>query len=321
MPEVARLAAGKLTEQQRLDAVNSVKIGNADIQERYDRITRIAQKMFNVSMADFSLIKKDDQCIVSSTGLIDSTIPRDISFAEYSLHKNDVFFVVDAQLDSRFSTNPQVSSRLNIRFFATCPVHTKHGERIGALTIAHTSPRTFSAHDQSVLKDLAGMIETELSFASIITVDHTTNMPMNQGFYALAEQSLKVCQRNKTPAVAIVFDVANKHAVNQGGLKDDRDHNVKAFADQLRNFFRKSDVVGRLDNEEFTALLLNAKSEQVTEMVKKLQTSIDAYNSEHVSQAPLRFTHSIAEFDPEHPTRPDALVAQATQAVKKAVGF
>ena len=113
MSELALLDAGQLKEQQRLEAVSNVKIGNADIQERFDRITRIAKIMFAVSVADFSLIKQRDQQIVSASGLISTTIARDISFE------------------------------------------------------------------------------------SLTTIDRSTKMAMNQGFYALAEQSLKVCERNK----------------------------------------------------------------------------------------------------------------------------
>jgi diguanylate cyclase (GGDEF)-like protein len=313
MTEMAALTAEQIFEHQRLAEVHKVKIGNADVQERFDRITRIAQRMFAVTMADFSLIEQHEQRVISASGLNETLIPRDISLAEYSLYKHEVFTVPDAMADARFNANPQVVSRPKIRFFATCPVHSKSGQRVGALTIADSSPRSINAHDQSVLKDLAEMLENELSFASLTTTDRTTQLATNQGFFALAEQGLKLCERNKTPAVAIVFDIANKDAANQGDTSRSKEKNIRAFADQLRHFFRKSDVVGRLGNEEFTALLLNARSEQVTEMVKKLQSSIDIYNKENRDQPPIKFTHSIAEFDPEHPTRSDALVAQANR--------
>jgi diguanylate cyclase (GGDEF)-like protein len=130
-----------------------------------------------------------------------------------------------------------------------------------------------------------------------------------------------VCVRNKTPAVAIVFDLVNHRFQNQNDFNRVREKNIKVFANELSKVFRKSDVVGRLGSEEFTALLLNAKSEHVTDLVHKLQTSIDTYNIENESSSPIQFTHALAEFDPEHPTRSDALVARAYQASKNVVGF
>ncbi|MFQ3230534.1 diguanylate cyclase [Reinekea sp.] len=321
MLELAQLDAGQLKEQQRLKAVNSLKFGNAEVQERLDRITRIAKRMFAVAMADFSLITETDQQVVSVSGSIQTKTPRDISFSEFALYKHEVFYVADTQKDDRFADFPQVISQPKIRFFATCPVHTKNGQRVGALTIADSSPRTFSAHDQSVLKDLAEMFENELSFASLATIDRSTKMVMNQGFFALAEQSLKVCERNKTPAVAIVFDIISKPMGSEADFNRVKEKNIKVFADQLRRLFRKSDVVGRLGGDEFTALLLNARTEQVSGMVRTLQTSIDLYNQENDSQSPIQFTHAIAEFDPENPTRSDALVERAYQSSKKVVGF
>jgi len=304
-------------EEERLIALDKLNILSGDSEERFDRITRIAQRMFAVPMADFSLIDADHQRFKSCYGMDIGPIPRDIAMANYAILKNDIFFVPDTMNDERFTGNPLVVSAPKIRFFASYPIHTKSGHRIGALSIADRNPRSFNAHDQSVFRDLAEMIENELSFMELASFDRLTQMSINDGFFNLAEQSLKVCVRQKNPAVAVVFDVKEISSANEAESSYQQEIRVKMFADQMRQFFRKSDVVGRLGNEEFTALLLNAKSEHVDEIVRKLQASIDIYNAEAGQHSEISFSHAIAEFDPEHPVTSNDLVDMANRSLHR----
>jgi diguanylate cyclase (GGDEF)-like protein len=304
-------------EEERLEALKKLNILSGESEERFDRITRIAQRMFAVPMADFSIIDADRQRFKSCYGLNGDSIPRDIAMANYAILKNDIFVVPDTMADDRFAGNPLVVSQPKIRFFASYPIHSKGGYRVGALSIADREPRGLSAHDQSVFRDLAEMIENELSFMEASQFDRYTQMSINDGFFNIAEQSLRVCERQKNPAVAVVFDVKKKINVPDLDSDFEKDKHVKVFANQLRHFFRKSDVVGRLGSEEFTALLVNARSEHVDEIVRKLQTSIDIYNSESGGRHQVTFSHAIAEFDPEHPVTSNALVQMANRALHR----
>ena len=304
-------------EEERLDALKRLNIFSGESEERFDRITRIAQRMFAVPMADFSVIDADRQRFKSSYGYNSQEIPRDIALANYAILKNGVFVVPDALADDRFAGNPLVVSQPKIRFFASHPIRTKSGYRIGALSIADREPRGLSAHDQSVFRDLSEMIENELSYLETSQFDRLTQMSINDGFYNIAEQSLRVCERQKTPAVAVVFDVKKVMSANDVEKSIEKDKHLKVFASQLRHFFRKSDVVGRLGSDEFSALLINAKSEHVDEIVRKLQTSVDIYNSESGGGGQVSFSHAIAEFDPEKPVTSTALIQMANRALHR----
>ena len=303
-------------EEERLEALKKLNILSGESEERFDRITRIAQRMFAVPMAEFSVIDAHQQIIKSSFGYSVNDIERDMSLSNYALLKNGVFVVPDTLKDDRFAGNPLVVSQPKIRFFAAYPIRTKSGHRVGALSIADREPRGLSAHDQSVFRDLAEMIENELSYMEISQFDRTTQMSINDGFFNLAEQSLRVCEREKNPAVAVVFDVKNLDASNEvDAFKSDK--HIKVFANQLRHFFRKSDVVGRIGSEEFTALLLNARSDHVDEIVQKLQASIDIYNADAGDKNRVEFHHATAEFDPENPVTSNVLVQMANSALTR----
>jgi diguanylate cyclase (GGDEF)-like protein len=300
-------------DEDRLLALEKVIHLSGDSEERFNRVIRIAQRIFRVPLVDFSFIGADQQWIKSSYGLDLDAIPRDISLANYAILKNELFFIPDTENDSRFSGNPLVVDRPRIRFFASYPVHSKSGYRIGALSIADRQPRTLSAYDQSAFRDLVDMIENELSYLEVSSLDRLTQLSTNDGFHNLAEQGLRVCIRQNAPAVAIVFVVVDPNAISGYESKIKKDRRFKLFANQLKRFFRRSDIVGRLGGNVFTALLLNTRSGHVDEMVRKLQSSIDVYNAESTSQISIAFKHAVAEFDPKNPVSSDTLIKMASR--------
>lgn len=304
-------------DEDRLVALEKVIHLSSESEERFNRVTRIAQRMFNVPMADFSFIGANEQLVKSSYGLDIETIPRDISLANYAIVKNELFLLTDTLNDSRFAGNPMVVDRPKIRFFAACPVHSKSGHRVGVLSIADRQPRSLSAQDQSAFRDLADMVENELSYLEVASRDRLTKLSINEGFHNLAEQGLSVCLRQDTPAVAVVFDVLRPQGMAAAESKIKQDLRLKMFADQLRKFFRRSDIVGRLGGDEFTALLLNARSQHVDEIVRKLQASIDTYNAEADQHCLLAFKHAVAEFDPQNPVSSSTLVKMANQNLQR----
>lgn len=304
-----------VVDTERLDAIRKLNILSGDSEERFDRITRIAQRMFAVPMADFSVIDDTHQHLKSAYGYNVTEIERDISMAEYAMQRNGVFVVADTLADDRFSGNPMVVSTPKIRFFASYPVRAKNGQRIGALSIADREPRSLSAHDQSVFRDLAEMIENELAFMQVAQFDRATQMSINDGFYSLADQGLKICERQKTPAIAVLFDV-QKLTPATGSERDlEHDKHIRVFAGQLRHFFRKSDVIGRIGREKFAVTLLNAGADDVSTIINKLQASIDQYNDDSTNQNRLSFSHAYAVFSPERPATSKALVQMASRSL------
>lgn len=69
------------TEAQRLATLNSLKVLDTDAEERFDRITRVASKMFQVPTVLVSLIDSQRQWFKSRVGCDVTETPREISFA------------------------------------------------------------------------------------------------------------------------------------------------------------------------------------------------------------------------------------------------
>jgi PAS domain S-box-containing protein len=150
-------------EEDRLAALRSLELLDTPAEERFDRITRIAQRLFDVPIVLVSLVDQCRQWFKSAQGLGASETPRDISFCGHAIHAGKVFVVENALDDPRFADNPLVTGPPNIRFYAGAPLATAGGFRVGTLCLVDSKARAFPATDQRDLRDLAAWVENELT--------------------------------------------------------------------------------------------------------------------------------------------------------------
>jgi len=150
-------------EPQRLQALREQAILNTPVEERFDRLTRLAQHMFGTQIALVSLVDADRQWFKSHQGLDTCETGRDISFCGHAILDDSIFEIPDASLDPRFADNPLVTGPPHIRFYAGAPLATADGSRIGTLCIIHDQPRQLSAEERRALRDLADCVEAEIN--------------------------------------------------------------------------------------------------------------------------------------------------------------
>jgi len=108
-------------EVARLQTLKSLAVLDSPHEERFDRLTRMAKRLFDVPIALLSLIDEHRQWFKSRVGLPLSETPRDISFCGHAILGEGIFIIPDATADDRFHNNPLVIDEPNIRFYAGCP--------------------------------------------------------------------------------------------------------------------------------------------------------------------------------------------------------
>lgn len=150
-------------EQERLQCLLSTNLLDTPPDERFDRITRLAESYFHVPITMVSLVDKERQWFKSKIGLKVSETPRSVSFCGHAILGDNVFCVPDAHLDMRFHDNPLVIGPPKIRFYAGLPLAGYDGSKVGTLCIVDTAPREITSDDISVMRDLADCVETEIA--------------------------------------------------------------------------------------------------------------------------------------------------------------
>jgi CheY-like chemotaxis protein len=149
-------------EPARLRALHALGILDSPPEERFDRITRLAQRVFNTPIALVTLIDAERQWFKSRQGIADAETPRESSFCAHAIHDDRVFVVPDALHDGRFADNPLVAGTPRIRFYAGRPVRVD-GRRVGTLCLIDRRPRELGDEDARTLDDLATLVERELA--------------------------------------------------------------------------------------------------------------------------------------------------------------
>ena len=99
--------------------------------ERLDRMTRMATRMFHTPMALVSLVDLGRQLCISSQGWQIPETPRTYSFCAHVIQSNTSLVIVnDAQKDARFQESPLVTGSPNIRFYAGAPLLSPEGYKV-----------------------------------------------------------------------------------------------------------------------------------------------------------------------------------------------
>lgn len=295
-------------ETARLMSLHSLRLLDTPAEERYDRLTRVAKRLFEVEICLVSLVDRERQWFKSKQGLEACETSRDISFCGHTILENEVFVVPDAADDLRFADNPLVTSEPFIRFYAGCPIQDPNGFRIGTLCLIDPAPREMTADEITTLRDLAIMIENEIKISSQITIDELTQVANRRGFHQIADHMLSLCRRTGTRAELAFFDLDGFKAVNDTYGHAAGDQLLKHFATLLVKCFRTADAIGRIGGDEFVVLLSNCDNGARAPLnrLRELAADTDCEIKEK-----LAWSVGTIEFDPERHTTVESLLAEA----------
>src|SRR5690349_14591825 len=90
-------------EPERLATLHKLNVLDTPVEERFDRITRTAARLFNTPIALISFIDFDRQWFKSCFGLNIGETSRDISFCAHAILDDEVLVIRDTMNDSRFA--------------------------------------------------------------------------------------------------------------------------------------------------------------------------------------------------------------------------
>ena len=262
-------------EDIRVAALRSLDILDTEPEERFDRLTRIAKRLFKVPIALVSFVDINRQWFKSCQGLEVKEMPRDISFCGHAILGDDIFIISDTLLDDRFYDNPLVINEPRIRFYAGIPLVISNEIRVGTLCLIDREPRILSEEDKELLRDLGQMAVQDLTLVQLATIDELTQISNRRGFSTLAIHALNLCKRMKRPASLFFFDLDFFKEINDRFGHAEGDIALINFSKILKDAFRESDVVGRLGGDEFVALLTNANQTETNLILHRLEKVLD----------------------------------------------
>lgn len=183
----------------------------------------------------------------------------------------------------------------------------------GAIADPSLSPQ----QAREVLRHRARQAEQEVIGVTMASMDELTLLSNRHGFTSVAQLGLETCQRLEIPATLLFFDLDNFKRINYLYGRAEGDDALKTFADVLRIAFRESDVIGRLGDDEFVALLTGSSAVELTAIKARLEEILDERNATMRRGYDIRFSIGQVEYDAcLHPAI-DEMLVEAERALHR----
>lgn len=141
--------------------------------------------------------------------------------------------------------------------------------------------------------------------------DELTGLLNRRGFFAIAQQQLKVANRVKGDVALLFADMDEFKAINDQWGHKRGDDALMAMADLLRQTFRESDIIARISGDEFALLLLDMPEKNIAVIFDRLQRNLHAYNVSSGMMFNLSLSIGMAVYDHDHPCSIEELMKQA----------
>jgi len=155
-------------EPRRLATLYALNILDTPREERFDRISRLAMRLFDVPIAYVAMVDANRQWFKSCYGLTTSETSREISFCGHAILGDDALVIPNALLDPRFADNPLVTGEPYTRFYAGQPLSGPDGSKVGTFCVVDRRPRELSPEEPRMLHELAAVVERELYLAEVV---------------------------------------------------------------------------------------------------------------------------------------------------------
>lgn len=298
-------------DEARRGNLYSPAVPDSAQEARFDRVTRIAQRLFNVPVAMISLMGEHRQWYQSSIGLAVSETTGDISLYSHTILDSQPLVVPDTSLDPRFKDNPLLLGVPDMRFYAGCPLAHPDGTTVGTLCIIDTQPRHLGPEDLAALVDLAALAERELNITRLAMMDELTNIANRRGFIKLAQSTLDLCRRKNIAASLAFLDLDKLKPINDNLGHAAGDRILRDFAQLTQQCLRSSDVLGRLGGDEFAILMTGTTIEDSTRVISSIRQGVESYNKSSERIYPLGFSAGVVAVELNKKCSVELLLNQA----------
>ncbi len=272
-------------ETGRLLAVKNLGLLDTPPEQRFDRIVQLAARLCSMPIGIMSIVAERRVFIKSAYGARRAGIAlghpfRDYWFCSHVIANGKPLVVEDAREDERFSRILLVTAEPGLRAYAGVPVRSPDGADIGTLAVFDTEPRTVSDSAVSALGELARFIEVELSRIPRAMSDGLTGVMNKSGFERLANRLIDLGDHVDKHCVLLRADIVGMEAINHTYGFDAGDQVLVEAARLLEDSVRGSDLVGRLNSDEFAVLLFGADADAAGLVMQRLINSAIAYNKD-----------------------------------------
>jgi diguanylate cyclase (GGDEF)-like protein len=308
-------------EAERLDFLLSCGILDTPQDERFDRLTRIASRVYGADVAFLSFVDDRYQWMQAITGDgIGSSIERERSVCQIMIASGEPLGFGDMHKEPTLDGHPVVPL-LPFHFYAGVQLLTPEGAAVGSFCILKREPQDAAGFDVSTLTDLAAvsMDEVELwqrnqDLERVAQTDRLTGIANRRAFDQALERAVRRARRTNEPLSLLLLDLDHFKALNDTAGHQAGDDVLRQFAGILAQAARRpDDMAARYGGEEFALILSSTDQSGALEVAERLRENLAAAEIPHPRGIDGRVTVSIgaATADPAIELGVERLVSAA----------
>lgn len=228
-------------EKKRLAVLRQLNLLDSSPSESFDRITRMASKLFDLPIAAVSLTDHDRQWFKSRVGIEHWEIPR-FKACCGEVADTSKFLVIADLLNSNTYQN-SILAEQGVRFYAGAPLTTRDGYTLGSMCVLGTEPRDITDDERALLQDMASMVMDQIELQHAFgRLDPVTGLPNRNQFI----EDIEDLRRDQPEGIwyALHVDLFNEHQIRSlqrvVGLPS-LDNLAKDVADYLKQHLKELD--------------------------------------------------------------------------------
>jgi diguanylate cyclase (GGDEF)-like protein len=263
---VASTATLKLANLHSLDPFYT------PLEERFERITRLARRALNVPIAAITVVQEDRQWFKSVSGWQVTELPMSKSLCAEVIREGRLMVVPDTLEDLYMMSSPVVWKPPKIRFYAGFPIRDSEGKTVGTFCVMDLKPRKPDPDFSTTLADLGDMAQRELftvelgnAQAALVNklgearrqamFDPLTRLWNRRGATDLLNSALKDAQKYNHSVGICLADIDNFKQVNDQFGHQVGDQVLRRVAGSIVASVRPQDIVCRWGGEEFLIIV------------------------------------------------------------------
>jgi diguanylate cyclase (GGDEF)-like protein len=271
--------------------IHTLDLFYTPLEERFERITRVARRALQVPVAAITLLNDEKQWFKSAAGWGIAELPRDASFCRFTLEANELVAIPDTLADPRTSASSLVVSAPRFRAYAGFPLSDEHGVVSGTFCVFDIKPREFSQADRQTIVDLGAMAQRELYSDQLSTahsaltaklsvarreamMDPLTRLWNRRGASVLLKAALEAADQRHTPLTIALLDLDNFKRINDNYGHQIGDEVLRKVSGRLISAVRGDDVTCRIGGDEFLIVMTDTDANVAGRIAERIRRMI-----------------------------------------------
>jgi diguanylate cyclase (GGDEF)-like protein len=279
------------TATLKIANIHSLDLFYTPLEERFERITRIARRAMQVPVAAITLLNDEKQWFKSAAGWGISELPREHGICRFTVEENRLVTIGDTSKDSRSAQSPIVVSAPRFRAYAGQPLADEHGNAAGTFCVFDLKPREFTAADRQTMADLGALAQRELlsdrlsdahsELTAKLSVarresmmDPLTRLWNRRGASVLLKSAFAAADQRGTPLTLALLDLDNFKRVNDSYGHQIGDEVLRKVASRLISAVRSNDMVCRIGGDEFLILMSETDARAASQVAERIRRAV-----------------------------------------------